>query len=678
MAQVSKQLIVGRPITLPAEENDEMIFDIDVTLAGEYCKNKEYEKGFEIYERVVRKAYGDLELKKTYMKYLKTYADSKFKDKKYTAALEVYKKLLKLQTEDPHVFKNAAVCLNELEQPHRALRFFEKYEDIAVDKDEVYRYLADIYYENFKNYEKAIDYYERLVLKYPDDPHIYNMLGHLYSTYHQDKFEDRQIAYLKKAAELEPNNRVIIKNTAYVLGKFRRWEEADKFYERLLQLNPSHSDLHSYGGYLVSKRDFPNGFKYLQHRFMKEDLGEGSFPPIFLNKKVRWNDKMDLRGKSVVMHFEQGFGDTIMFVRYVKLLKEIASKVCIVLQRPLMSLVEGSNFGVDIFADDVPPGYKYDIVIPMMDLPLACGTTADTIPCTEGYLSVEQKYIDEFREKFIAKNDKFKIGIAFEGSVMGKETDRDIPLKFMYPLMELPGVDVYCFQVEDPTNQMDRVPKNLHFTRLGDKVKSFRDTAAGLKCMDVFISSDNGVMNLAGALGVPSICLFNTVSEWRWINTTGEDAAWYKSIKPFQCPTSRKWDYTIAEAIKIVEKMQLDKLNKKLKSNSPKGSIKSKNISPNASVSLDLVADLLNQEEEKAKEVKKKTSKKVTEKKAVTKKSTGAKKSTTSKKSDDLEKSMKKALEKKPTAKKAPVKKKSEGDAKPKKPTTKPKKKKEE
>lgn len=649
MAQVSRQLIVGRPVTIPEEENDDLIFDIDVVLAGEYCKNKEYEKGFEIYERIVRKAYGDIELKNTYMKHLKNYGDLLFKDKKYSKALEVYKKLLKQKTLDPHVYKNSAVCLNELGQPHRALRFFEKYEETAVNKEEVYKYLADIYYENFKNFEKAIDYYEKLLVKYPDDAHIYNMLGHLYSTYHQDKYEDKQVYYLSKAAELQPNNRVIIKNIAYVLGKFRRWEEADKYYARLQQLNPSHSDLHSYGGYLVSKRDFENGFRFLMHRFAKEDLQENAFPPIFLNKKVRWNEKMDLRGKSVIMHFEQGFGDSIMFIRFLNQLKTMCAKVAVVLQRPLMSLFEGSNLGVEIFADDIPPGYKYDVVIPMMDMPLVCKTTPETIPYPEGYLTVAQRYIDEFREQHIAKNDKFKIGIAFEGSVMGKETDRDIPLRFMYPLMELPGVEVYCFQVSDPANQMDRVPANLHYTRLGHKVNSFRDTAAGLKCMDLFISSDNGVMNLAGALGIPSICLFNTVNEWRWIDTKGDDVVWYKSVKPIQCPTSRKWDYTIREAIKIVEKMQLEKLNKKLKMNSSKGSIKSKNISPNASVSLDLVADLL-KEEEATNKAEKKTSKKST--KPTTKKVEGDEKpkKTSAKKSETDEKVV--PIEKKTTTKK--------------------------
>jgi len=646
MAQVSRQLIVGRPINVPEEENDDLIFDIEVALADEYCKNKEYEKGFELYEKLTRKAFGDIELKNRYLKYLQAYADELFKSKKYSAALEWYKKLLKLKTLNPYVYKNTALCLQELKHPVKALRFFEKYEELAYDKDEVYRFLADIYYENFNNFEKAIDYYERLLEKDNNSPHIYNMLGHLYSTYYQDKHADKQIYYLKKAAELEPNNRVIIKNIAYVLGKFRRYEEADHYYARLQQLNPSHSDLHSYGGYLVSKKEFEKGFRFLMHRFHKEDLEECAFPEIFLNKRLKWNEKTDLKGKSVLFHFEQGFGDSIMFIRFLPQIKQMCKKVAVVLQRPLMSLFEGSDLGCEIFADYPPEGYHFDVVIPMMDAPLVCKTTPETIPLSEGYLKVEQKYIDEFREKYINKNDKFKIGIAFEGSIMGKETDRDIPLRFMYPLMELPGCEVYCFQVSDPSNQMDRAPKHLSFKRLGDKLESFRDTAAGLKCMDLFISSDNGVMNLAGALGIPSICVFNTVQEWRWIDTTGDDVVWYKTVKPIQCPTSRQWDYTINEAIKIVERMQLEKLNKKLNfaNPKPKGSIKSKNISPNAAVSFDAIAGLL---EEQLAETKSELKKKSTSKP----KSSSTKKTTTTKKTSSTKRSTQETDKDKPTKK---------------------------
>ena len=92
--------------------------------------------------------------------------------------------------------------------------------------------------------------------KYPDNFTIYNMLGHLYSTSYQDKYKEKQIFYLRRAFELAPQNRVVVKNLAYVYGKFDEVAKADEMYAKLMYLNPTHSDLHAYGAYLV---DIANG-----------------------------------------------------------------------------------------------------------------------------------------------------------------------------------------------------------------------------------------------------------------------------------------------------------------------------------------------------------------------------------------------------------------------------------
>ena len=115
------------------------------------------------------------------------------------------------------------------------------------------------------------------------------MLGHLYSTCYQDKFKEKQIEYLTKAYELAPQNRIVVKNLAYVYGKFDETQKADEFYSKLMFLNPTHSDLHAYGAYLVRHKRFSEGFKFLQHRFQKEDLKQVSFPEIYSNKKKRWS-----------------------------------------------------------------------------------------------------------------------------------------------------------------------------------------------------------------------------------------------------------------------------------------------------------------------------------------------------------------------------------------------------
>ena len=446
-----------------------------------------------------------------------------------------------------------------------AIKFLKRFEEISPDKEDVYVYLADLTYTDIKDNRKAIEYYEKALEKNQNNFSIYNMLGHLYSTCYQDKFKDKQIEYLTRAYELAPNNRIVVKNLAYVYGKFDEVQKADEFYSKLMYLNPTHSDLHAYGAYLVRHQRFSEGFKFLQHRFQKEDLKNVAFPQLLTTKKKKWNLKVDIKDKRILVHFEQGFGDSIMFVRFLDELKSMCKEVSLVVQRPLISLFEDSKLGVNIYTEEQIPSINFDYYIPMMDLPIVCETKPSTIPKAGGYLKVPKSKINAYKKEFINDNDKIKIGIAYEGTLASKETDRDIPLRFLYPLMQLPDVEVYSFQVDDLTRQMDMVPPEAQLIRLGRTFKNWEDTACAMNCMDFMVTTDNGVMNLAGALGIKTFGLFNRIVEWRWFKTEGNDIAWYKSIKPFQCPTSGEWEVPVNKVLEEVEKIRAKKVVEKLK-----------------------------------------------------------------------------------------------------------------
>ena len=565
MVQVSKRLVVKKEI--PIDYSKDLVNSLDVALADYHCNNNNYEKGLQIYRDIIPEL---LEHEKNnvinrYINHSLQYAQSKVQEKKWIEAVEIYRDIMKYSGFPINVYKNIGLCMKSLGNADLAIKFLKRFEEISPDKEDVYVYLADITYSDIKDNLKAIEYYEKALMKNKNNFSIYNMLGHLYSTCHQDKFKEKQIEYLTKAYELSPNNRIIVKNLAYVYGKFDEIQKADEFYSKLMYLNPTHSDLHAYGAYLVRHKRFSEGFKFLQHRFQKEDLKNISFPAIFSNKKKRWNMKVDITNKHILVHFEQGFGDSIMFVRFLDDLKKRCAKVSLVVQNGLVSLFENSKLGVDIYKESDLNNINYDYYIPMMDLPIVCETQSDNIPKADGYLKVSKTKINAYRKKYINDNDKLKIGIAFEGTMASKETDRDIPLEFLYPLMRMPEVEIYSFQVDDLSRQMDRIPNDCNMIRLGKTFTNWEDTACAMNCMDLMVTTDNGVMNLAGALGVKTFGLFNTIVEWRWFKTQGEDIAWYKSIKPFQCPTSKAWDIPVNGVIKEIEKIQCKRIAKKIK-----------------------------------------------------------------------------------------------------------------
>lgn len=564
MIQVSKRLVIKKEV--PIEISKDLIDSVDIALAEYYCKNQEFEKGLGYFKQVLLKAQDDIrnEIADKYIKYSIQYAKTKVNDKKWAEALEIYRDIMQTSGFPITIYKQIGLCMKAMGNADSAIKFLKRFEELSPDKEDVYSYLADITYSDIKDNLKAIEYYEKALIKNPNNFAIYNMLGHLYSTCYQDKFKEKQIAYLEKAYELAPNSRIVVKNLAYVYGKFDEIQKADEFYSKLLYLSPTHSDLHAYGAYLVKHKRFAEGFKFLQHRFQKEDLQYVSFPQLFSSKKKRWNIKVDIKDKHILAHFEQGFGDSIMFIRFVEELKSRCAKVSVVVQDPLISLFEGSDLGVDIYSESDIPKINYDYYIPMMDLPIVCETKPDTIPLAGGYLKVSRAKINAYKKEHINNNDKLKIGIAYEGTMASKETDRDIPLEYLYPLMQMPEVEVYSFQVDDLTNQMDRIPEEAQLIRLGRTFKNWEDTAAAMKCMDLMVTTDNGVMNLAGALGVKTFGLFNTLTEWRWFQTEGKDIAWYKSIRPFQAPTSKAWEIPVAQIIEEIKNIQCQKIAKKI------------------------------------------------------------------------------------------------------------------
>ena len=564
--QVSKRLVVRKEI--PMDNSKDLITSMDVAMAEYYCKNNNFERGLEIFREVISTIYDEVERNdviNNYMNYALQFAQEMFSDKKYIEAIEQYREIMKFSGFPINVYKNIGLCMKSIGNADLAIKFLKRFEEISPDKEDVYVYLADLTYADIKDNKKAIEYYEKALERNQNNFSLYNMLGHLYSTCYQDKFKDKQIEYLRKAYELAPNNRIVVKNLAYVYGKFDEVQKADEFYQKLMYLNPTHSDLHAYGAYLVRHKRFSEGFKFLQHRFQKEDLNNVAFPQLLTTKKKKWNMKVNIKDKHVLVHFEQGFGDSIMFVRFLDELKKQCKEVSLVVQNSLISLFNDSKLGVNIYSEDQIPTINYDYWIPMMDLPIVCETQPDSIPKAGGYLRVPKSKINAYRKEHINDNDKIKIGIAYEGTLASKETDRDIPLSYLYPLMKFPDVEVYSFQVDDLTRQMDMVPQDAQLIRLGNTFKSWEDTACAMNCMDLMVTTDNGVMNLAGALGIKTFGIFNRIVEWRWFKTEGNDIAWYKSIKPFQCPTSGEWETPVKNILEEIDKMRCKKIAEKIK-----------------------------------------------------------------------------------------------------------------
>ena len=523
-------------------------------LANKFISMEDYYNGLPLLKEVVKES-KDKDDIKNFISISLRYAAKLSDNKSWLEVANIYKDIMIYNEVPDKLYRSLGLCMSALKAHREAIDCFKIYEELHPDDNEICSFIGELAANELQDYALAIEYYEKLLARGVDNFSINNMLGHLYSKLYRDSHKEEQLKYFLKAYKFDPENRVVINNLAYTYGKFQDIKEADEFYAKLLQMNPMHSEIHSYGAYLVKNKRFKAGFRLLRHRFYKEDLTGAAFGNITKNMNKVWKVGERLEDKRVLIHYEQGFGDSIMFARFIKDLQGRCKSLEIVLQEGLIDLFKDSGFNMPIKTLEELNMDDYDIIIPMMDLAVVFGLKADFIPYSKGYLQVPEEKVKEYRKNHIKRSKRFKVGFAFEGSPVSLVTKRDIPLKEFYDLMNMKNIDLYCFQVGDIFKQLDKVPKGYKFTKLGDTFKTWEDTACAMKSMDLIITSDNGVMNLAGALGVKTFGIFNSLTEWRWIETKGDNVVWYDSVKPYQCPSTDDWHSVMQEVTKEVEKL---------------------------------------------------------------------------------------------------------------------------
>lgn len=521
-------------------------FLVKRALAYKYLEKENCEEGLKLLREVVEERRNKVDMKNFIDSSLK-YASKFSKQKDWLKVLDVYRFIMMYDGVPSRLYKNMGLCLSALGYHKEAIDYFKLYSEIEPRDSEVHVFIGELALNELGDLPLAIQHYEKAISMGVNDFGVFNSLGHSYSKLYRDSHKEEQINYFLKALKLEPNNEIVVKNLAYVYGKFDEVEKADEMYGRMMMLKPTHSDLHSYGAYLVKHGRFREGFKFLRHRFYKEDISGSAFGSILNYPDKLWKIGDSLEGKDILIHYEQGFGDSIMFIRFLKDIQDKCKSVKLILQKGLIGLFKDSGITISILEKEEIGNISFDCIIPMMDLPLVTKLTKDTIPYAEGYLSVPDKKVEEYKNKYIRMSKNLKIGFAFEGSEASLETKRDIPVKEFYELMRAKNIDMYCFQVGDIYKQLEKVPRDCKFTKLGETFRDWEDTACAIKCMDLMITSDNGVMNLSGALGAKTFGVFNSMTEWRWIKTKGDNIAWYNSIKPFQCTFTDNWHSAMTE-----------------------------------------------------------------------------------------------------------------------------------
>ncbi len=315
--------------------------------------------------------------------------------------------------------------------------------------------------------------------------------------------------------------------------------EAREHLARALATDPSSAKAHFSKSLIdLLLGNLPDGWRGYEYRFEGQDI-----PDRRSFSKPRWTGHEPLDGKTLLVHAEQGLGDNIQFVRYAPLVGERA-RVVLAMPRALVRLVTGLTGVAQVVREgnQVP---DFDFYCPLLSLPLALGTTMETIPNAVPYLTADPSAVAAWRQRLTPLGG-LKVGLVWAGNpgataaTRAVDRRRSMTLAQLSPLASVSGVSFVSLQKGDAAAQIKSAPTGFVIHDWTDEINDFADTAALIDALDLVISVDTSVVHLAGALAKP-VWMFNRFdSEWRWL-LEREDSPWYPTLRQFRQPQPGDW-----------------------------------------------------------------------------------------------------------------------------------------
>jgi len=381
--------------------------------------------------------------------------------------------------------------------------------------------------------DAAVASYRRALELKPDWADAHNSLGNALSAQAQD---EEAIESFRRALALKPDYADAHNNLGVVLQKQNRIAGALQSYHRCELLRPDHADLHLNMAlaYLVAG-DFANGWREYEWRYRSRAQTPRKLP------QPLWTGE-DLAGKTILLHYEQGFGDTIQFMRYAPLVAARGARVVLEVQPPLVRLAATLKGPAQVLAGEPLP--RFDFHCHLLSLPERFGTDLATIPANVPYLAPEAAAVARWRRQ-IGDGPPLKVGLAWAGNAKHhNERDRSLGLERLAPLFALPGIRWFSLQVGERVGDVAQLPAGkIH--DLSRDLSDFAETAAAIASLDLVVAVDTAVVHLAGALGRPVWAMLAFAPDWRWL-LGREDSPWYPSLRLFRQARAGDWDSVIA------------------------------------------------------------------------------------------------------------------------------------
>jgi len=445
-------------------------------------------------------------------------------------------------------------------------------EDLVIDfpRDINVLNLLGLVSIKINQYDRALECFNRILAEKPEDPSYFlNSKGVVLRELLRF---DEAVESFKKAIVINKKEFYYLINLGNLLYKIRRFEEAIKIYDESIKINSNSYE--SYAGKALSLSELnylddaiknydkavycnPN---YIDAYFNKAValLKKGDYKEGWKLYEYRWqgvqnrevrkfkqplwnfNDNKTVGYKIILIYQEQGLGDSIFMFRYLPFLNTLFEKIIIEVDSELKSLVQSIDKDFVVICKGAAIP-NFDCQCPMMSLPMAFGTELSTIPSYKANFSLSKNYILKWNDKFKSIKDTFRVGLAWTGS--SKHTNninRSISLDKLEKIFNI-QVEFHSLQIDYNESELKIFKKFPYIIHHQKNIHDFCDTAALIMNLDLIISVDTSVAHLSGALGKPTWILLPYSPDFRWM-LNREDSPWYSSVRLFRQQKLDNWE----------------------------------------------------------------------------------------------------------------------------------------
>jgi tetratricopeptide (TPR) repeat protein len=466
---------------------------------------------------------------------------------RWQAVVADYDRLLAIHGAHPRSYHGRAEALLELKQSDAALQSIDRAIELAPLDADALCTRANVLVQLGRNEDALANLEQALTIK-PDHAGAWynraNLLKEL------GRSTDAVASY-ERALAIEPKFVSAFVNLGVLLRERGEVGEAVTSFERALALQPEHARARFNRACLLLLRgEYEQGWDEFEWRL--QCFG-AVVPQVRGRKPARWNGSEPLAGKIILVHAEQGLGDTLQFCRYIKPVADLGARIIFQVQAPLAGLLARLEGVAEIIrAGTTAPACDYHC--PLMSLPGALQTTIDTIPGTSAYLKTDPVR-SAFWQRQLGERGRPRVGLVWSGGFRKDQPElravnarRNIPLATLVDVCR-PDVQFYSLQKGQPAEselQQLREAGRPGVTILDDTalLNDFEDTAALVEQLDLVICVDTSTAHLAGALGKPVWILHRFDGCWRWL-LDRSDSPWYLSARLYRQRAPDDWGEVI-------------------------------------------------------------------------------------------------------------------------------------